>query len=180
MEIAVESTRDGMYSKSFKYPVEGGERCRENVRRNLLADLGIKLVEEIADTDQHYTIKVDTTDEEDLVSQYVGYDFNRCRRFTASISVCPVKYRRMEMMKFDERQDYWKLPRSEPDCPSLWKRFWQWASEPIVYDGPMPSPRPVATAQEPIDRDPADDEFWAEQDRAAFVSFQGPQSYPRR
>lgn len=138
---------DGMYAKSCKYPSEGGEQYREHMRRNVLHDLGIKLVEEIADTDQHYTIKVDTEDEEDFAGMYGDvYCYPpRCRRFTARISVCPVQYRRMEMMKFDERQDYWKFPRSEPDCPSLWKRLWQWVNEPIVYDGPMPSPRSVAT-----------------------------------
>jgi hypothetical protein len=168
-----------MYSKSFRYPAEGGERYRENVRRNLLSDLGIKLVEEIADTDQHYTIKVDTEDEVDFRSTT---PWRRDRVFTARIRVCPVQYRRMEMMIHE--QPRFRVPLDEAGDrhgarPGVFARLWKWANEPIVYDGPMPESRPVATAQEPADRDPADDEFWAEQDRAAFIHFQGPQPRPR-
>ena len=141
---------DGVYAKSCKYPSEGGERYREHIRRNVLQDLGIKLVEEIADTDQHYTIKVDTEDEDDFAGMYGdAYCYPpRCRIFTARISVCPVHYRRIEMIKFDEYEPAvtWRdAPKPAATSQSLLRRLWEWVNEPIVYDGPMPSPRSVAT-----------------------------------
>lgn len=169
---------DGIYAKSCKYPSEGGERYREHMRRNVLQDLGIKLVEEIADTDQHYTIKVDTEDEEDLVGMYADvYCYPpRCRRFTARISVTPVQYRRMEMMIHEQPRVEWS-PRSKPDCQSLWKRLWQWANEPIAYDGPMPSPRSVAATQKPTHSDPSDEhdlDWWDEQEAEARALRESP------
>lgn len=166
-----------MFAKSCKYPSEGGERYRDHVRRNVLQDLGIKLVEEIVDTDQHYTIKVDTEDEEDFIGSESFRPNDRV--FTARISVCPVQYRRMEMMKIDECQPAatWRdTPKPAATCQSLLRRLWQWANEPIVYDGPMPSPRPVAATQKQARCDPADEhdsDWWDEQEREEGICVEG-------
>lgn len=169
---------DGMYASSYKYPTYVDERYREHLRSRVLQDLGIKLVEEIADTDQHYTIKVDTTDEPD----YRSPPWMKERQFTARISVCPVHYRRMEMIKFDEYEPAitWKNDHhhaASTPRPSLLRRLWEWANTPIVYDGPMPSPRSVATTQKPTRCDPAgghDLDWWDDSDREAGISVESP------
>jgi len=137
---------DGMFTKSCKYPSEMRDRdgYQDRIRRCLLTDLGDTLIAEIADTDQHYTIKIDTTDEPD----YRSPPWHKEWILTARISVCPVQYRRMEMMKFDEYQPAitWQNDhKPAATSQSLWKRLWEWANAPIVYDGPMPPPRSVAT-----------------------------------
>lgn len=132
---------DGMFASSYKYPTYVDERYREHLRSRVLQDLGIKLVEEIADTDQHYTIKVDTEDKPD----YRSPPWIKERQFTARISVTPVQYRRMEMIKFDEYQPAVTWRDAPRPRQGIFARLWRWANDPIIYDGPMPSPRSVAT-----------------------------------
>ena len=138
-------TDGGLYRQVGRYPA-GRVDYGFHMRRGMLRDLGVELAEGLADTGQHYTIKIDTTDQEAYdYDSWSGPYGRSVREARVTCDITPVQYRRMEMMINErERVQFNEASDRHEAGPGILARLWKWANEPIRYDGPMPESRPVA------------------------------------